>query len=316
MRLLKRRSQPASVFLWLHFSFLYAGLSAFTPGCHLTSASPGFPVALRRLQTRIEKIRYRRRLAMVGVTSGAGSLTTALAESIETTVSTDAIEVLEADLVDSALTGVNWKELLNMNREDAARIGALLGADLFLLFTGEVRESRDAENRLSHLAWYAALLVDGTSGALLQSDFFHSRAESGEAARERLLRRSRDLLRDCRATATGSLRDAEAEMESLAEAGRSKEAREIRDPVVLSHVKPEFSREADLAGIEATVDLEVEFKSDGTIGQIRLNRWAGFGLDEAAMAAARKLRFTPAMVRGVPVTTWQRLVYNFRRMES
>jgi TonB family protein len=84
-------------------------------------------------------------------------------------------------------------------------------------------------------------------------------------------------------------------------------------PVFYQRLKPEYTEQADLAGVVATVELEAVFRDDGTVGEIEVVKWAGFGLDESAIATVKKLRFKPAE-RGEKTLTIKGLVrYNFRR---
>ena len=47
--------------------------------------------------------------------------------------------------------------------------------------------------------------------------------------------------------------------------------------------------------------LEIVVRADGTVGDIRIVRHLGFGLDEEAVEAVRRWRFTPAERLGSPV---------------
>jgi TonB family protein len=64
---------------------------------------------------------------------------------------------------------------------------------------------------------------------------------------------------------------------------------------------PTYSDEARKLRLEGEVLLEVLFSSTGQLHVNRVVRGLGHGLDEAAIAAANKMRFKPAMRSGVPV---------------
>jgi protein TonB len=49
------------------------------------------------------------------------------------------------------------------------------------------------------------------------------------------------------------------------------------------------------------VVLEIVIKSDGSVGDVKLLRGLGFGLDDRAVAAVRNWRFAPARRLGTPV---------------
>lgn len=64
---------------------------------------------------------------------------------------------------------------------------------------------------------------------------------------------------------------------------------------------PLYTDEARSLKLEGEVLLEVMFSADGTLHVNRVVRGLGHGLDEAATAAANKMRFKPALRMGQPV---------------
>jgi TonB family protein len=64
---------------------------------------------------------------------------------------------------------------------------------------------------------------------------------------------------------------------------------------------PVYTDEARGLKLEGEVLLEVLFSADGTLHVNRVVRGLGHGLDEAAVAAADKMRFKPALRMGQPV---------------
>jgi TonB family protein len=64
---------------------------------------------------------------------------------------------------------------------------------------------------------------------------------------------------------------------------------------------PVYTDEARSLKLEGEVLLEVSFSSTGTLHVNRIVRGLGHGLDEAAIAAANKIRFKPALRMGQPV---------------
>jgi TonB family protein len=65
--------------------------------------------------------------------------------------------------------------------------------------------------------------------------------------------------------------------------------------------KPAYTDEARSLKLEGEVLLEVMFNADGTLHVNRVVQGLGHGLDEAATAAANKMRFKPALRMGQPV---------------
>ena len=64
---------------------------------------------------------------------------------------------------------------------------------------------------------------------------------------------------------------------------------------------PAYTREARELRVEGEVLLEVLFASDGRVQVLRVVRGLGHGLDESAMRAAEKIRFSPALREGQAV---------------
>jgi TonB family protein len=64
---------------------------------------------------------------------------------------------------------------------------------------------------------------------------------------------------------------------------------------------PVYTEEARNLRLEGEVLLEVEFAANGQLRVNRIVRGLGHGLDEAAVAAANKMRFKPALRSGQAV---------------
>jgi TonB family protein len=82
-----------------------------------------------------------------------------------------------------------------------------------------------------------------------------------------------------------------------------------RAPEVLTPAVPEYPPEARAEGITGVVALELEISESGAVTDAVVTAPAGHGFDEAALAAARKLAFTPAEVDGKPSPV--RIEYRF-----
>ncbi|HVO96447.1 MAG TPA: TonB family protein [Bryobacteraceae bacterium] len=70
---------------------------------------------------------------------------------------------------------------------------------------------------------------------------------------------------------------------------------------ILAKPKPAYTDEARAKQIEGEVLLEIQFSASGEARLLRLVHGLGHGLDEAAVAAARGIRFRPAMRDGLAV---------------
>lgn len=72
-------------------------------------------------------------------------------------------------------------------------------------------------------------------------------------------------------------------------------------PVLLERAEPVYPEEARKLGIGGTVGLEITVGRDGAVTDAKVTRSAGFGLDSAAVEAARRFRFRPATKDGTPI---------------
>lgn len=80
---------------------------------------------------------------------------------------------------------------------------------------------------------------------------------------------------------------------------------------LLSKPEPQYTEEARKNQITGTVTLRAIFSSSGEVVQIQALHQLPFGLTERAIAAARQIKFVPAMKGGRPVSVYMQLEYNF-----
>ena len=84
-------------------------------------------------------------------------------------------------------------------------------------------------------------------------------------------------------------------------------------PVILNHVRPEFTAEALNNQTQGEVTLRVLIGEDGTVKTVTIIRGLPDGLNEKAIEAARKTKFKPAMKDGKPVAYSILLSVSFTR---
>jgi len=72
-----------------------------------------------------------------------------------------------------------------------------------------------------------------------------------------------------------------------------------------------YTKAARKNGIEGTVVLKTVFAKNGEVRNIRVITGLPDGLTEQAIEAAKKVKFTPAMKDGKPVSMWMQLEFNF-----
>jgi len=80
---------------------------------------------------------------------------------------------------------------------------------------------------------------------------------------------------------------------------------------VLAKPEPQYTEDARRNQITGSVVLRVVFSRTGEVTGIRAIHALPFGLTERAIAAARQIRFRPAIRDGRPVNVYMQLEYNF-----
>jgi TonB family protein len=90
-------------------------------------------------------------------------------------------------------------------------------------------------------------------------------------------------------------------------------AKPSAEPVeILEKPDPVYTAEARALRIEGDVLLDVVFTAAGSVEVLRVVRGLGHGLDQAAIAAAERIRFRPGRIAGKPVDSQARLRIVFR----
>ena len=86
----------------------------------------------------------------------------------------------------------------------------------------------------------------------------------------------------------------------------------VTPPALLVKVDPEYSEEARKAKYSGSVTLSIVVNTDGKAEQISVVKSLGMGLDEKAVEAVQKWKFTPGKNKGVPVKVRATVEVNFR----
>lgn len=84
-----------------------------------------------------------------------------------------------------------------------------------------------------------------------------------------------------------------------------------RPPELVEFVQAEYPAEAQEAGQEASVELEITIGVDGRVTEARVVGSAGEAFDQAAMVAVQRFVFRPAVVEGQEVASVIRYRYRF-----
>lgn len=83
-------------------------------------------------------------------------------------------------------------------------------------------------------------------------------------------------------------------------------------PVTISKPAPAYPELAQKAGLEGTVILKVYVDKSGDVKSVVLMRGVSEALDKAALDAAWRIKFKPAVNNGQPVAVWFGISYTFK----
>ena len=86
----------------------------------------------------------------------------------------------------------------------------------------------------------------------------------------------------------------------------------VQPPRLLREVRADYTDAARRSGITGDVVLEIVVRYDGSVGDVRVVRQLGAGLDERAVQAVRQWRFAPATRQGAPVDVVVEVAVEFR----
>ncbi|HKC64707.1 MAG TPA: energy transducer TonB, partial [Pyrinomonadaceae bacterium] len=80
---------------------------------------------------------------------------------------------------------------------------------------------------------------------------------------------------------------------------------------IISRTEPEYTQEARENKVSGTIVLRGIFAFDGKVRGLRIVSGLPYGLNERALAVARKIKFVPATKDGHPVSQYIQIEYNF-----
>jgi TonB family protein len=234
------------------------------------------------------------------------------------------LALLDRGMGAAAARGVGYAGSLNLTLAEARSLGAAVGCDFYLAGDAQtVRRSSSA--RPTYFEAYASVfVVSSRTGRLIMWDRPAAEADTAEAAEASLLASLEDAAQlYAGAVAVGAEREererfaheevANAAVIDLSTDEGAASNKDLREPAPYRRLRPAYTDAASRAEAEATVDALVEIGADGEVADVRVVRWAGFGLDEEVVATVRRMHFRPAQREGESVPVRVLLRYNFRK---
>ncbi len=228
------------------------------------------------------------------------------------------VRVPDPEMSTTAFRSVEIANPFNMTRDESRLVGGVVGCDAIVLTRGATMR-RSSSSRPEYYEAFAPVYVVGTrTGELIYWNLLTFEAADPTEAGRRLLGSVPALVSSI-ATAlreyAGRAAVAIPPMEELPADG-SPAAKDFRAPVPYRRIKPVYTEQAAFYDVTATVEIEVDLDSSGTITRTAIVRWAGYGLDEAVTTAVRAMNWRPAERRGKPAAMRFVLRYNFKRTDK
>lgn len=245
------------------------------------------------------------------------------ADTLSARLKSSAFSMVDSDLARMAAQGNGYQGSLNMSRAEARDLGAAMGCEFFVIGDAQVVR-RSPSVGASYFEAYASLfVVSARTGNLITWSRPSVQAPEASAAEHLLLAEGMGLELTHRfSLAMRRAHEDEVEQRTrVVESGpvieeaptNESESGGVRLPRPFRRLKPSYTDEAARAEAEATVDVLVDVDEKGEVRHAEIERWAGFGLDQASLDVVRQLHFFPAMRDGTPIPMRVLLRYNFRK---
>lgn len=230
------------------------------------------------------------------------------------------LQLLDDDLSAAAYRSVSPQSPFNLTTGESKLIGTTIGCDYFILMKSAIQR-RSAFRRNQYYEAYAHLfVVSSRTGRLV---FWKN--QKFEAANPR---DAKNLLDDSAVELAGQIaafikttRKSELneppapQIEEVPDAD-SPLAKDFRAPIPYRRIKPDYTAEAALYSVTATVEMLVDTDANGAITRTEIARWAGFGLEESVEKAVRAMNWRPAFRGGKPLAMRFLLRYNFKKIDK
>ena len=230
------------------------------------------------------------------------------------------VSVQDSSLAIAAFNATAPEDPYNMTKEQSKAIGAAIGCEYFILVRSATFRRSSSTRPEYYEASAVAFVVSSRTGHLVQWTPLRSEAAKADRA-EKILAAS--ITPFARKLAAGlpditKMEMTEPPLTDMEEASdnASPAAKNFHAPVPYRRIKPQYTTEAYLHGVGATVDIVIDLNAAGEILRTEIVRWAGYGLDESAEKAVRSMNWRPAERNGKPLPMRFLVRYNFKKIEK
>ena len=214
----------------------------------------------------------------------------------------DKLNVLDNSLAEAAYLSVSPPTPFNQTSEESKRIGAAIGCDVFVLIQAATLR-RSSFQKAEYYESYAAIyLVSARTGRLAFWKMQQFEAGKPDVSQKMLDGSVGSLAREISENVRSAVKKELTEpggpvMEEVPDE-TSPAAKNFRAPIPFRRIKPEYTIQASLYDVAATVDMVIDLDEKGVILRTEVVRWAGFGLDESVEKTVRAMNWRPAERHG------------------
>ncbi len=232
----------------------------------------------------------------------------------------DNLKVLDDSLSEAAYLSVSPATPFNLTIEESKRIGAAIGCDVFVLIRSATQR-RSAFGRAEYYESFASIyVVSSRSGRLVLWKLQRFEDAKPDTAAKMLdnsvAALASGIEANIRTAIKNELIEPDAQHIEEVPVENSPEAKNFRTPVPYRRIKPDYTNQAALYDVKATVDIVVDTDSTGSILRTEIVRWAGFGLDESVEKNIRSMNWRPAERNGKPLPMRFLVRYNFKKIDN
>lgn len=225
----------------------------------------------------------------------------------------------EESLTKTVRKNLKFPNQLNLSTKEARNLGQALGVDVFLILKSKIVERAEVGAILYGEGSLAVAFVSSKSGKLILFDFVETRQTNLTLASENLakelINKIPSYTKEVSKTLAEQLNPPSLDPQDFEAIDIPSEGSQLAKnfdlPEFTSRKQPSYTENARKMGISAVVELEVVLRKDGKVGNIEVIHWAGFGLDESAIAAVKELKFEPALLDGQAISCRALIRYNF-----
>jgi hypothetical protein len=227
------------------------------------------------------------------------------------------LAVVDDSISEVAFLAAKAETPFNMTAAAAKAIGTAIGCDFFVLVGSETLRRSSSKKSEYYESYAAVYAVSSRTGRLVFWKLSSFEAPNAQDSKKQLNAAAHPLASDIVDKLNVTIKSELAEMPAPAmeeppEEG-SPAAKNFRAPIPYRRIKPEYTAQAFLYGVEATVDMLVDLDARGAILSTEIVRWAGFGLDESVEKTVHAMSWRPAERSGKALPMRFLLRYNFRK---